>query len=121
MLVRSIKKVFKIAINPCFIGVLTQNEILYYLKRHMYLNAVIIFGQFSFSRFLQAILNNIAKGLHARIELGKKTEEQQKLLVERQQKKIEMLTEECKQVLLGRNAIEISVPLLIYVIFKHIG
>lgn len=44
------------------------------------------------------MLNNISKGLHARIELGKKTEEEQKLLVERQQKKIDMLTEECKQV-----------------------
>lgn len=48
-------------------------------------------------RFLQEMLNNISKGLHARIELGKKTEEEQKLLVERQQKKIDMLTEECKQ------------------------
>lgn len=48
-------------------------------------------------RFLQEMLNNISKGLHARIELGKKTEEEQKLLVERQQKNIDMLTEECKQ------------------------
>lgn len=66
------------------------------------------------------MLNNISKGLHARIELGKKTEEEQKLLVERQQKNIDMLTEECKQVLLGRNVMEISVLLFIYVILKHI-
>lgn len=48
------------------------------------------------------MLKNISKGLHARIELGKKTEEEQKLLVERQQMKIDFLTEECKQVFLSR-------------------
>lgn len=58
------------------------------------------------------MLNNIAKGLHARIELGKKTEEDQKLLVEEQQKRIDMLFEECKQVLLGRNVIENIASLL---------
>lgn len=55
-----------------------------------------------FFRFLQEMLKNISKGLHARIELGKKTEEEQKLLVERQQMKIDFLTDECKQVFLSR-------------------
>lgn len=56
----------------------------------------------SFFQILQEMLKNISKGLHARIELGKKTEEEQKLLVERQQMKIDFLTEECKQVFLSR-------------------
>lgn len=67
------------------------------------------------------MLNDIAKGLHARIEPRKKTEEEQKWLVERQQKKIHMLTEECKQVLSGKNVLEICAPLIIYVILKHIS
>lgn len=67
------------------------------------------------------MLNNVSKGLHARIELGKKTEEEQKLLVERQQKKIDMLTEECKQVLLGGTVMELCVILFNYVILKHNG
>lgn len=48
------------------------------------------------------MLKNISKGLHARIELGKKTEEEQKMIVERQQMKIEFLTEECQQVKLSQ-------------------
>lgn len=64
----------------------------------MYLYAYITLGKFSFFRFLQEILNNISKGLHARIDLEKKTEEEQRLLADRHQKQINELTEECKQV-----------------------
>lgn len=48
-------------------------------------------------RVLQEILNNISKGLHARIDLEKKNEEEQRLLADRHQKQINELTEECKQ------------------------
>lgn len=44
------------------------------------------------------MLNDISKGLHARIDLGKKTEEEQKVLAEFHQKELDILTEECKQV-----------------------
>lgn len=53
------------------------------------------------------MLNDISKGLHARIELGKKTAEEQKLLAERHQKKIDIITEECKQVFLKINVLTI--------------
>lgn len=49
------------------------------------------------------MFNDISKGLHARIQLGKRTEEEQRSLAERHQKKIEFLTEECKQVFLRIN------------------
>lgn len=62
------------------------------------------------------MLNDISKGLHARIELNKKDEEEQKLLVERHQREIDILTEECKQVFLRINIIKISMLLSIYVI-----
>lgn len=48
-------------------------------------------------RFLQTMFNDISKGLHARIQLGKQTEEQQRLLAESHKQKLESLTEECKQ------------------------
>lgn len=46
------------------------------------------------------MFNDISKGLHARIQLGKQTEEQQRLLAESHKQKLESLTEECKQVFL---------------------
>lgn len=43
-------------------------------------------------------MTNISKGLHARLELGQKSEKDQQELVEAHQKKINMLTDECAQV-----------------------
>lgn len=49
------------------------------------------------SRFLQQVLTPLSKGLSARIELEKKTEEECVSLLERHRKKIDELTIECKQ------------------------
>lgn len=48
-------------------------------------------------RFLKDLMTNISKGLHARLELGQKSEKDQQELVEAHQKKINMLTDECAQ------------------------
>lgn len=52
----------------------------------------------NFYRFLQQVLTPLSKGLSARIELEKKTEEECVSLLERHRKKIDELTIECKQV-----------------------
>lgn len=54
-------------------------------------------------RFLEDILENILSRLQARIELGKMTEKEQKVLVERHTTEIGLLAEECKQVSLRKN------------------
>lgn len=54
-------------------------------------------------RFLENILENILSRLQARIELGKMTEKEQKVLVERHITEIGLLAEECKQVSLRKN------------------
>lgn len=54
-------------------------------------------------RFSEDIPENILSRLQARIELGKMTEKEQKLLVERHKTEIGLLTKECKQVSLRRN------------------
>lgn len=48
-------------------------------------------------RFLQQVLTPLSKGLHARIELEKKTEEECILLLERHGKKLRELTVKCQQ------------------------
>lgn len=53
-------------------------------------------------------MTNISKGLHARLELGQKSEKDQQELVEAHQKKINMLTDECAQVCKTKNLKQIS-------------
>lgn len=49
-------------------------------------------------RFLQELLTNISKGVNARLELGKKSEKEQMALTKEHQKKINFLTDECREV-----------------------
>lgn len=53
---------------------------------------------YNYYRFLQQVLTPLSKGLNARIELEKKTEEECASLLERHRKKLDELTIECKQV-----------------------
>lgn len=64
----------------------------------MYQKRLSIFVSTIFYRFLQQVLTPLSKGLSARIELEKKTEEECVSLLERHRKKIDELTIECKQV-----------------------
>lgn len=64
----------------------------------MYQKRLSIFCVNNFYRFLQQVLTPLSKGLSARIELKKKTEEECLSLLERHRKKIDELTKECIEV-----------------------
>lgn len=50
------------------------------------------------NRFLEELLINVTKNIQARIQLDKKTEEEQKTLTTKHQKEIESLKERCNKV-----------------------
>lgn len=49
-------------------------------------------------RFLQELLENAAKNVHARLQVDKKTEKEQILKTEENKKKLKQLKEECTKV-----------------------
>lgn len=53
--------------------------------------------QFFFS-FLRELCKNVCKGLDARLEVGKRSEQDQKDLMEAHERKIDLLSCECLQV-----------------------
>lgn len=71
-----------------------------------------------FYRFLQQVLTPLSKGLSARIELEKKTEEECVSMLKRHRTKLEDLTLKCKQVLHSGSDM-LSFFLSIILIYKY--